>query len=98
MDSDARLQAVLDLSRTLSSSLDLHQVLEEAAGRAVELTGAHRASIIRWRRDRRTVAALIDYLPRTDGARDGNGDEYPLAAQPTTQRLLDRMEPVGLSS
>ncbi len=66
-----RLQALLDLSHRLSSTLDLDEILREFSERAAELTGATAAEISSWKRDDDAIVMLVEYIarPRRDHRR-----------------------------
>lgn len=61
-----RLQALFDLSRTLSSSLDLGEVLGQFTDRAAELTGASAADLSTWDRERDVLVQLTEYVSLED--------------------------------
>src|SRR5439155_717825 len=52
MASSDRLRALVDLSRTISSSLDLEDVLRRFTDHATAVTGAAATAVSRWDRDR----------------------------------------------
>jgi GAF domain-containing protein len=60
-----RLQALLDLSHKVSSTLDLSDVLEAFVGQAAELTGATAAELSFWDRDRDCLVMLVEHLQET---------------------------------
>jgi diguanylate cyclase (GGDEF)-like protein len=88
-----RLQALLDLSHRLSSSLDLNDVLREFSERAVELTGATAAEISRWKRDENDLVMLVEYLEGKDEITVGGGQSYPLGEYPATKFVLETQQP-----
>lgn len=87
-----RLQALLDLSHRLSSSLDLNDVLREFSERAVELTGATAAEISCWKRDEDDLVMLVEYLQGKDEITVGGGQTYPLGEYPATKFVLETQE------
>lgn len=89
-----RLQALLELSRTLSSSLDLREILREFSGRAAELTGATAAEVSTYDRERDSLVMLVEYLHGTDEITVEGGGVYLLADFPATKRVLETQEPV----
>jgi len=91
-----RLQALLDLSRRLSSSLDLNEVLREFSERAAELTGATAAEISRWRRGEDNLVMLVEYLEGKDEITVGGGTNYPLGEFPATRLVLETQEPAQI--
>jgi len=88
-----RLQALLDLSHRLSSSLDLNDVLRDFSERASELTGATAAEISRWKRDENNLVMLVEYLQGKDEITVGGGQVYPLGEYPATKLVLETQEP-----
>lgn len=88
-----RLQALLDLSHRLSSSLDLNDVLRDFSERAAELTGATAAEISRWKRDENNLVMLVEYLQGKDEITVGGGQVYPLGEYPATKLVLETQEP-----
>jgi diguanylate cyclase (GGDEF)-like protein len=88
-----RLQALLDLSHRLSSSLDLNDVLRDFSERAAELTGATAAEISRWKRDENNLVMLVEYLQGKDEVTVGGGQVYPLDDYPATKRVLETQAP-----
>ncbi|HEX2505878.1 MAG TPA: sensor domain-containing diguanylate cyclase [Gaiellaceae bacterium] len=84
-----RLQALLDLSHRLSSTLDLDEVLREFSERAAELTGATAAEISSWERDDDALVMLVEYIQGRDEITVGGGAVYPLAEYPLTRRVLE---------
>ena len=91
-----RLQALFDLSRTLSSSLDLTEVLEQFTGRAAELTGAIAADLSTWDRDRDVLVQLTEYLSAEDRVSIPDDRLYPLADFPASRRVLDEQVPLQI--
>jgi diguanylate cyclase (GGDEF)-like protein len=88
-----RLQALLDLSHRLSSTLDLDEVLREFSERAAELTGATAAEISSWQRDDDALVMLVEYVHGRDEITVGGGAVYPLGQYPVTRRVLETQEP-----
>ena len=89
-----RLQALFDLSRTLSSSLDLTEVLGQFTARAAELTGATAADLSTWDRDRDVLVQLTEYLSHEDRVSIPDDRIYPLAEFPASRMVLDRQQPM----
>ena len=73
-----RLQALLDLSHKVSSSLELNEVLEAFAERAAELTGATAAELSFWDRDRDCLVMLVEHLQGADEITEEGGQIYRL--------------------
>ena len=91
-----RLRALLDLSRTLSSSLDLREVLQEFTTRAAELTGATAAELSTYDRVRGVLVMLTEYVQGTDEITVTGGRVYDLAEFPATQLVLDTQKPLQI--
>ncbi len=90
----ARLQALLDLSRALSSSLDLREVLREFATRATQLTGATSAELSTYNPAHGDLVMLVEYREGRDEITEAGGQVYHLADYPTTRHVLDNQEPI----
>lgn len=91
-----RLQALLDLSHSLSSSLDLQEVLRTFTSRATELTGATAAEVSIYDAEKDSVVMLVEYLQGTDEITEQGGEAYALADYPATRRVIDSQEPVQI--
>jgi diguanylate cyclase (GGDEF)-like protein len=91
-----RLQALLDLSRTLSSSLELRQVLGEFSGRAAELTGATAAEVSWYDRERDAVVMLVESIQGSDEITEMGGEVYELADYPATRKVVETQTPVQI--
>jgi diguanylate cyclase (GGDEF)-like protein len=91
-----RLQALLDLSHKVSSSLDLNEVLEAFAERAAELTGATAAELSFWDRDRDCLVMLVEHLQGSDAITEEGGQIYPLEDFPATRSVLTSQKPVQI--
>jgi diguanylate cyclase (GGDEF)-like protein len=91
-----RLQALFDLSRTLSSSLDLAEVLEQFTSRAAELTGAIAADLSTWDRDRDVLVQLTEYLSHEDRVSIPEDRLYALVEFPASRRVLDEQTPLQI--
>ncbi len=91
-----RLQALLDLSRSLSSSLDLREVLREFATRAAELTGATAAELSTYDAARGDLVMLVEYRHGADRITETGGQVYHLAEYPVTRHVLETQEPVQI--
>lgn len=88
-----RLQALLELSRTLSSSLDLAQVLAETVSRISRLTGATGAAVSRWDRDRNVLVRLAHHSHNESSLATPGNDEVGLDAFPARLEVLQRQTP-----
>jgi len=82
-----RLQTLLDLSRRLSSSLELREVLREFSACAADLTGATAAEISSYDRERDAVITLVEHIR-------GSDEVYGLDDFPATRRVLETQKPV----
>jgi diguanylate cyclase (GGDEF)-like protein len=91
-----RLQALLDLSHKLSSSLELSEVLRAFADRAAELTGATAAELSFWERDRDCLVMLVEHLEGSDEITEEGGQVYRLSDFPATRHVRDAQEPVQI--
>ncbi len=89
-----RFQALLDLSRALSSSLDLREVLREFATRAAELTGATAAQLSTYDPARGAVVMLVEYQQGRDEITERGGRIYDLADFPATRHVIESQEAV----
>jgi diguanylate cyclase (GGDEF)-like protein/PAS domain S-box-containing protein len=92
MSFDSRLRALLDLSRALSSSLELREVLREFSTHATEMTGASATSISAWDRERDCLITLTDYKQGLFGELVEGAPEYALADYPQSRRVLETQE------
>jgi diguanylate cyclase (GGDEF)-like protein len=88
-----RLQALLDLSHKVSSSLDLNEVLKAFADRATELTGATAAELSFWDRDRDCLVMLVEHLQGEDEITEEGGQVYRLSEFPATRQVLVEQKP-----
>src|SRR3954470_2049043 len=91
-----RLQALLDLSHTLSSTLDLSEVLQAFTGQAAELTGATAAEISFWDHDRDSLVMLVEHLGGSHEITEEGGQAYRLSDFPATAQLLQTQEPIQI--
>ena len=86
MASSDRLRALVDLSRTISSSLDLEDVLRRFTDHATAVTGAAATAVSLWDRDRDVLITLADYEKHVVGEIDKADEEFPLADYPDSRR------------
>jgi diguanylate cyclase (GGDEF)-like protein len=91
-----RLQALLDLSHKVSSSLELNEVLEAFAERAAELTGATAAELSFWDRDRDCLVMLVEHLQGADEITEEGGQIYRLSDFPATRGVLTSQKPAQI--
>jgi diguanylate cyclase (GGDEF)-like protein len=91
-----RLQALLDLSRSLSSSLELRDVLREFATRAAELTGATAAELSHYDPVKGALVMLVEYREGVDEITTTGGQVYHLVDYPATRHALETQEAVQI--
>jgi diguanylate cyclase (GGDEF)-like protein len=91
-----RLQALLDLSRSLSSSLELRDVLREFATRAAELTGATSAELSHYDPAKGALVMLVEYRHGVDEITTTGGQVYQLVDYPATRDVLETQEAVQI--
>lgn len=91
-----RLQALLDLSRALSSSLDLREVLREFATHAAQLTGATAAELSTYDPASGNLVMLVEYRHGADEITETGGQVYNLADYPATRHVLDTQDVVQI--
>jgi len=89
-----RLQALLDVSHKLSSTLDLSEVLRAFTDQAMELTGATAAEISFWDHDRDSLVMLVEHLGGTNEITEEGGQVYRLSDYPATKQVLETQEPI----
>ncbi|HEY7002711.1 MAG TPA: sensor domain-containing diguanylate cyclase [Gaiellaceae bacterium] len=91
-----RLQALLDVSHKLSSTLDLSEVLRAFTAQAMELTGATAAEISFWDKDRDELVMLVEHLEGTNEITEEGGQTYHLSDYPATRHVLETQEPMQI--
>jgi diguanylate cyclase (GGDEF)-like protein len=91
-----RLQALLDVSHKLSSTLDLSEVLRAFTDQAMELTGATAAEISVWDRERDQLVMLVEHLEGTNEITEEGGQTYRLSHFPATRQVLETQEPIQI--
>jgi diguanylate cyclase (GGDEF)-like protein len=91
-----RLQALLELSRALSSSLDLQDVLTMLLDRVARLTGATGTAGSRWDRERDVLVTLVHHSHGTSSLAEDGVEEYALAAFPSSSRVLRTQLPIQI--
>jgi diguanylate cyclase (GGDEF)-like protein/PAS domain S-box-containing protein len=87
--SSDRLRALVDLSRTLSSSFDLEEVLRRFTAHATAVTGASATAVSLWDRERDVLRTLTDYESNVVDEVDEAEMEYPLADYPLSRRVME---------
>jgi diguanylate cyclase (GGDEF)-like protein len=93
MASPNRLQALLELSRALSSSLDLTDVLAVLLDRVSRLTGATGTAVSRWDRDRNVLVTMVHHSNGSSPLAEDE-QEYAVADFPSTECVLHTQQPV----
>jgi diguanylate cyclase (GGDEF)-like protein len=88
-----RLQALLELSRALSSSLDLNDVLTGVLDRVARLTGATGTAVTRWDRERDVLVTLVHHSHGAALIAD-ESHEYPLPEFPASAQVLHTQQPM----
>ena len=91
-----RLQALLDVSHKLSSTLELSEVLRAFANQATEVTGATAAEISFWDHERDELVMLVEYLEGSNEITEEGGQIYRLAEFPATKQVLQTQEPIQI--
>jgi diguanylate cyclase (GGDEF)-like protein len=91
-----RLQALLDVSHKLSSTLELSEVLRAFTDQATELTGATAAEISFWDHERDELVMLVEYLEGANEITEEGGQIYRLAEFPATKQVLVTREPIQI--
>jgi diguanylate cyclase (GGDEF)-like protein len=91
-----RLQALLDVSHKLSSTLELSEVLRAFTNQATALTGATAAEISFWDRERDELVMLVEYLEGANEITEEGGQTYRLADFPATKQVLETQEPIQI--
>lgn len=91
-----RLQALLDVSHKLSSTLDLNEVLLAFTDQAMELTGATAAEISFWDEDRDSLVMLVEHFEGANEITEEGGQTYRLADFPATRQVLETQEPIQI--
>jgi diguanylate cyclase (GGDEF)-like protein len=89
-----RLQALFDLSRALSSSLELTEVLEQFTEGAAGLTGASAADLSTWDRERDVLVQLTEYLSAENRVSISQDSIYPLSEYPASRQVVESQQPV----
>jgi diguanylate cyclase (GGDEF)-like protein len=83
-----RLQALLDVSHKLSSTLELSEVLRAFTDQATELTGATAAEISFWDHERDELIMLVEYFEGANEITEEGGQIYRLVDFPETQEPI----------
>src|SRR4029450_4985015 len=94
-----RLQALLDVSHKLSSTLDLSEVLRAFTDQAMELTGATAGQPSCWDQELDQLVMLVEHLEGANEITEEGGQTYRLSDFPATRQVpetQDRIQ-VGVS-
>ena len=89
MASADRLRALVDLSRALSSSLDLEDVLRCFTAHATAVNGAAATAVSLWERDRDVLITLTDYENHIVGQIAEADVEYALGDFPLSRQVME---------
>ena len=89
MASADRLRALVGLSRALSSSLDLEDVLRCFTAHATAVNGAAATAVSLWERDRDVLITLTDYENHIVGQIAEADVEYALADFPLSRKVME---------
>ena len=94
MASADRLRALVDLSRALSSSLDLEDVLRCFTAHATAVNGAAATAVSLWERDRDVLITLTDYENHIVGQIAEADVEYALGDFPLSRHVMEERSAV----
>jgi diguanylate cyclase (GGDEF)-like protein len=89
-----RLETLLDLSRAVTSTLELDDVLEKFVTRAKQLTYAGGLVVSAWDREHDTVVTLAGAAGGAPEDTPKGGESFPLADYPATRAVLERRIPL----
>ena len=90
---DPRFHDLTELSRRMTSSLDLHALTEDLVSWAIRETGAVIAAITLWDRERDVLVALTHLEVEDLGLTTPSGEIYgPLDKYPATRRVLEDLQ------
>src|SRR5262252_2259810 len=90
MGSKHRMRALVDLSRTLSASLDLKEVLRSLTEHATGLTGASATAVSLWDRERDVLVTLTDFRNNVVGEIGQAELEYVLDDFPASRAVMEQ--------
>src|SRR5262249_54491439 len=87
--------ALLRVSRAVSSSLRLDEVLGEVARASLGVAAAEGCEIELWHQDRDEIELIAQqYVPDWIDSKSNVGARFPLADWPLTRRVLETREPL----
>lgn len=94
---DPRFHDLIDLSRRMTSSLDLLTVTEELVSWAIHATGAATAAIALWDRERDVLVTLTDIEVIELGSTTPSGEIYTrLDEHPATRQVLTERRAISI--
>jgi diguanylate cyclase (GGDEF)-like protein len=91
-----RLQALLELSRALSSSLDLEDVLTMLLERVARLTGATGTAVSRWDKQAGRMVTLVHHSHGESSLVVPGVDVYSVEDYPCSAQVLQTQQPVQI--
>ena len=94
---DPRFQDLTELSRRMTSSLDLRTLTEDLVSWAIRETGAATAAITLWDQERNVLMALTHLEIADLGLKVASGEVYAeLDKYPATRRVLERRQALSV--
>ncbi|HMJ94654.1 MAG TPA: GAF domain-containing protein, partial [Thermoleophilaceae bacterium] len=94
---DPRFQDLAELSRRMTSSLDLRELTEDLVSWAIRETGAVTAAITLWDRERNVLVALTHLEKENLGLKVASGEVYArLDKYPATLRVLEEQRALSV--
>ena len=94
---DPRFQDLTELSRRMTSSLDLRTLTEDLVSWAIRETGAATAAITLWDQERNVLMALTHLEIAGLGLKVASGEVYAeLDKYPATRRVLERRQALSV--
>ena len=95
---DPRFQDLTELSRRMTSSLDLRELTEDLVSWAIRETGAVIAAITLWDRERDVLMALTHLEVEDLGLTIPSGEVYAaLEKYPATRRVLEDLQTLSIA-
>ena len=94
------IASVYEVISSISSTLDLDEILAEVTEKTARIVGAGGCAISVWDRENDTLVVLADYVsPQVNAPTHAIGDigaAYPLAYYPATERVLKEHVPLSV--
>lgn len=87
------LSTILEVARSVSSTLDLNEVLTQIAEQIVKVTGVDGCTISRWDQEADTVVTWIEWR-QDEKYIDETNPSYPLENYPTAKTVLVSKQPL----